>query len=233
MRLLFALQGDVSGGLYSACGGTLERRWSRQVACATWAAPIRLRRNRMAIAIVAVVGSVFYVLIWMTCSLVTVRKLRIKNDDDVAKATFLEILNGAKKRLRVRDDGDRSSSLYWDDDIAEQVRSRLQDNKNLAIRVLFNYREEGNKLAALQAEAEFQGRDRLDVRYLLPEQRPFKEVHGKIADNGRHGCLSAHEEGERERDVEKFDCSQSWLGRQFAFRRYIADFERQFQSATK
>lgn len=56
----------------------------------------------MAIAIVAVVGCVFYVLIWMTCSLVTVRKSRIKNDDDVAKATFLEILNGAKKRLRDR-----------------------------------------------------------------------------------------------------------------------------------
>ena len=187
----------------------------------------------MAIAIVAVVGCVFYVLIWMTCSLVTVRKSRITNDDDVAKATFLEILNGAKKRLRVRDDGDSSSSLYWDDDIAKKVRSRLQDNKNLAIRVLFNYREEGNKLAALQAEAEFQSRDRLDVRYLLPEQRPVKEVHGKIADNGRHGCLSAHEQGVQERDVEKFDCSQSWLGRQFVFRRYIADFERQFQSAAK
>ena len=186
----------------------------------------------MAIAIVAAVGCVFYVLIWMTCSLVTVRKLRIKNDDDVAKATFLEVLNSAEKQLIVRDDGDGSSSLYRDDDMAAQVRSRLRHNKKLAIRMLFNYREDGNKLAALQAEAEFQGRDRLDIRYLLPEQRPFKEVHGKIADNGKRGCLSAHERDAQERDVGKFDCSQSWLGRQFVFRRYIADFERQFQSAT-
>lgn len=186
----------------------------------------------MAIAIVAAVGCVFYVLIWMTCNLVTVRKRRVKNDDDVAKATFLEVLNGAEKQLIVRDDGD-GPSLYSDDDVAEQVRSRLRHNKNLAIRVLFNYRKDGNKLAALQAEDEFRGRDRLDVRYLLPEQRPFKEVHGKIADNGKRGCLSVHAKDSQERDVEKFDCSRSWLGRQFVFRRYIADFERQFQSAAR
>ena len=186
----------------------------------------------MAIAIVVVVGCVFYALIWMTCGLMTVRKRCIKNDDDVAKATFLEILNSAEKQLIVRDDGDGSSSLYRDDDIADQVRSRLRERENLAIRVLFNYREDGNTLAALQAETEFQNRDRLDIRYLLPEQRPFKEVHGKIADNGKRGCLSSHERDAQERDVEKFDCSQSLLGRRFVFRRYIADFERQFQSAT-
>ena len=186
----------------------------------------------MAIAIVAALGCVFYVLIWMTCNLVTVRKRRVKNDDEVAKATFLEVLDGAEKQLIVRDDGD-GPSLYSDDDVAERVRSRLRHNKNLAIRVLFNYRKDGNKLAALQAEDEFRGRDRLDVRYLLPEQRPFKEVHGKIADKGKRGCLSVHEKDSQERDVEKFDCSRSWLGRQFVFRRYIADFERQFQSATR
>ena len=186
----------------------------------------------MTIAIMAVFGCVFYALIWMTCNLVTVRKRRIKNDDDVAKAAFLEVLNRAEKKMIVRDDGDASSSLYRDDHMVEQVRSRLRRNNNLAIRVLFNYRDEGNKLAALQAEAEYQGRERLDVRYLVPEQRPFKEVHGKIADNGRHGCLSVHEKGAQERDLEKFDCSQSWLGRQFVFRRHIADFERQFQNAT-
>ena len=184
----------------------------------------------MAIAVVAVVGCAFYALIWMTCNLVTVRKRRVKNDDNVAKAAFLEVLNGAERKMIVRDDGDASSSLYRDDHIVEQVRSRLQHNENLAIRVLFNYREEGNKLAALQTE--FQGRERLDVRYLLPEQRPFKEVHGKIADNGRHGCLSVHEKDAQERDLEEFDCSQSWLGRQFVFLRHIADFERQFQNAT-
>lgn len=186
----------------------------------------------MAIAIVVVLGCVFYALIWMTCNLATVRKRRIKNDDDVAKVTFLEVLNGAERKMIVRDDGDGSSSLYQDEHIAEQVRDRLGHNKNLAIRVLFNYREAGNKLAALQREAEFQGRDRLDIRYLLPEQRPFKEVHGKIADDGRHGCLSVHEKDAQERDFEKFDCSQSWLGRQFVFRRHIANFERQFQDAT-
>lgn len=186
----------------------------------------------MAIAIVVVLGCVFYALIWMTCNLATVRKRRIKNDDDVAKATFLEVLNGAERKMIVRDDGDDSSSLYQDGHIAEQVRDRLGHNKNLAIHVLFNYREAGNKLAALQREAEFQGRDRLDIRYLLPEQRPFKEVHGKIADDGRHGCLSVHEKDAQERDLEKFDCSRSWLGRQFVFRRHIANFERQFQDAT-
>ena len=171
-------------------------------------------------------------LIWMTCNLVTVRKRRIQNDDDVAKATFLEILNSAEKKLIVRDDGDRSSSLYGDKHIAEQVRARLRRNERLGIRVLFNYRETGNKLAALQAEPEFQGRDRLDVRYLLPKQRPCKEVHGKIADNGRLGCLSVHEKDAQERDSEKFDCSKSWLGRQFVFRRHIDEFERQWQTAT-
>lgn len=186
----------------------------------------------MAIAIVAALGCVFYMLIWMTCNLVTVRKRRIRNDDDVAKATFLEVLNSAKQKLIVRDDGDLSSSLYRDKHIAEQVRARLRCNGKLAIRVLFNYREKGNQLAALQAEAEFQRRDRLDVRYLLPAQRPFKEVHGKIADNGKHGCLSVHEKDAQERDLEKFDCSKSWLGRQFVFRRHIADFERDWQSAT-
>lgn len=183
----------------------------------------------MAIAIVVLIGAVFYVLIWMTCNLLTVRKERIKNDDQVAKDTFLEVLNSAKKTLIVRDDGDDPSSLYFDDDVAEQVRARLQENPRLAMRVLFNYRTDGNKLGALQAE--FQSRDRLDIRYLSSPQRPLKEVHGKIADEGRRGCLSAHERGSRERDLEKFDCSKSWLGRQFAFRSYIASFNRQFQAA--
>lgn len=109
------------------------------------------RRIDLAIAIVAALGCVFYMLIWMTCNLVTVRERRIQNDDDVAKATFLEILNSAEKKLIVRDDGDRSSSLYGDKHIAEQVRARLRRNERLGIRVLFNYREEGNKLAALQS----------------------------------------------------------------------------------
>lgn len=186
----------------------------------------------MAIAIVAALGCVFYVLIWMTCDLVTVRKRRIQNDDDMAKDAFLEVLNSAKKKLIVRDDGDLSSSLYRDKHIAEQVRARLRRNGKLVIRVLFNYREEGNQLAALRGEAKFQDRDRLEVRYLLPEKRPFKEVHGKIADNGRLGCLSVHEKDAQERDLEKFDCSRSWLGRQFVFRRHIADFERDWRTAT-
>ena len=183
----------------------------------------------MALAVVAAVGCVFYVLIWMTCSLVTVRKRQIRNDHE-AKAAFLEVLNAAEKKLIVRDEGDRSSSLYRDEHMAEQVRARLRRNQDLAIHALFNCREEGNRLAALQAEAEFQGR--FQVRYLPPEQRPFKGVHGKVADNGRHGCLAVHEKDARERDLEQFDCSQSWLGRQFVFRRYIADFERQFRCAT-
>ena len=186
----------------------------------------------MAIAVVAALGCVFYVLIWMTCNLVTVRKRRIGSDDDVAKASFLEVLNSAEKKLIVRDEGDLSSSLYRDKHIASQVRDRLRRNEDLGIRILFSCRKRGNRLAALQAEAEFQDRDRLDVRYLLPAQRPFKEVHGKIADNGKHGCLSVHRRDAQERDLEKFDCSKSWLGRQFVFRQYIADFERQWQTAT-
>ena len=185
----------------------------------------------MAIAVLVVVGTVFFVLIWMTFNLLTVRKERIRNDDQVAKDTFLEVLNSAKRTLIVRDDGDDPSSLYFDDDVAEQVRARLRESPRLAMRVLFNYRTDGNKLAALQTE--FQSRDRLDIRYLLPQQRPFKEVHGKIADLGRRGCLSAHERGSTERDLEKFDCSKSWLGRQFAFRRYIAAFNCQFQAAER
>lgn len=183
----------------------------------------------MAIAIVAALGAVFYVLIWMTCNLLTVRKDRIKNDDQVAKDTFLEILNSAKKTLTVRDDGDDSSSLYFNDDVAKQVQARLRENQKLTMRVLFNYRVDGNKLAELQAQ--FQDRKRLDIRYVSPLQRPVKEVHGKIADMGRRGCLSAHEKGAKERDLEKFDCSRSWLGRQFVFRRHIAAFNRQFQVA--
>ena len=186
----------------------------------------------MAVAIVAVIGAVFWVLIWMTCNLLTVRKERIRNDDQVAKDTFLEVLNSAKKTLTVRDDGDATSSLYFDDDVAKQVRARLRDNPRLAMRVLFNYREDGNKLAELQAEFQDQDRNRLDIRYLSSSERPFKEIHSKIADKGRRGCLSSHEKGAQERDVEKFDCSKSWLGRQFVFRRYIAAFDRQFQAAS-
>ena len=185
----------------------------------------------MGIVIVAFIGGVLYVLIWMTCNLLTVRKVRIRNDDDVAKAAFVEILNSAQKTLLVRDDGDNSSTLYYDDDIVKQVRSCLESNPRLSIRVLFNDRGEGNKLAALQAEEAYRHRDRLEIRYLPSDQRPFKEVHSKIADNGRRGCLSIHEKRAQERDLEKFDCSKSWLGRQFVFRQKIADFNRQFQNA--
>ena len=94
----------------------------------------------MGIVIVAFIGGVLYVLIWMTCNLLTVRKVRIRNDDDVAKAAFVEILNSAQKTLLVRDDGDNSSTLYYDDDIVKQVRSCLESNPRLSIRVLFNDR---------------------------------------------------------------------------------------------
>ncbi len=187
----------------------------------------------MGVVIVAFIGGVLYVLIWMTCNLLTVRKVRIQNDDHVAKITFMEILNSAQKTLLVRDDGDDSSTLYYDDNIVQQVRSCLDSNHQLSIRVLFSYRQEGNKLAAVQADEAYRHRDRLDIRHLSPEQRPFKEVHGKIADNGRRGCVSVHESGAQERDLEKFDCSKSWLGRQFVFRQHIANFNRQFQNATK
>ena len=185
----------------------------------------------MAIAIVAFIGGVFYVLIWMTCNLLTVRKVSIQNDDRVAKAIFFELLNCAKKTLLVRDDGDKSSTLYYDDDLVEEVRSRLKSNPRLVIRVLFNYREKGNKLADLAADDAFEQRDRLTIRYRPLAQRPAKEIHFKIADNGRRGCLSRHAVGAQARDLENYDCSKSWLGGQFVFRRRIANFERQFQNA--
>ena len=185
----------------------------------------------MAIVIVAFIGGVFYLLIWMTCNLLTVRKVCIQNDDRVAKALFVELLNSAERTLLVRDDGDRSSTLYYDDDIVEQVRSRLKNNPRLVIRVLFNYREVGNKLAVLAADDAFEQRDRLTIRYRPPTPRPAKEVHFKIVDNGRRGCLSRHAVGAQARDSENYDCSQSWLGGQFVFRRRIADFKLQFQNA--
>lgn len=47
----------------------------------------------MGILLIACIGGVLYVLIWVTCNLLTVRKTRIQNDDEVAKDTFHESTN--------------------------------------------------------------------------------------------------------------------------------------------
>ena len=63
----------------------------------------------------------------------------------------------------------------------------------------------------------------------------FGGIASRIADLRPLKCarLSAHERGSQERDLEKFDCSKSWLGRQFAFWRYIDTFDRQFEAAAR
>ena len=103
----------------------------------------------MALFIVAVVGLLLFVMIWMTCNLLWVQKDRIKNDDAVAKSTFLEMLDAAERELLVKDDGDASSSLYFDDSIAQRVASRLEANEKLVVRMLFNRRDANNRMAVL------------------------------------------------------------------------------------
>lgn len=183
----------------------------------------------MAILIVAVVGLLLFVMIWMTCNLLWVRKDRIQNDDAVAKDTFLEVLDAARKELLVKDDGDDSSSLYFDNGIAQRVASRLEANERLVIRMLFNCRHEQNRMASLQDTEKYRDRSRLDVRYA--DARPTREVHCKIADGGRHGCLSMHAAGARKRELEKFDCTVSWLGGKIVFWKHVKSFRQQFAQA--
>lgn len=183
----------------------------------------------MALFIVAVVGLLLFVMIWMTCNLLWVQKDRIKNDDAVAKNTFLEMLDAAERELLVKDDGDASSSLYFDDSIAQRVASRLEANEKLVVRMLFNRRDANNRMAVLQKEEKYRDRSRLDVRYAAA--RPTRDVHCKIADGGKRGCLSVHEQGATERELEKFDCAVSWLGRNIVFRTHVNRFHEQFAQA--
>lgn len=185
----------------------------------------------MAISIVVVVGLLLFAMIWMTCGLLWVRKDRIQNDDKVAKDTFLEILDAAKKELLVKDDGDRSSSLYFDDSIAQRVASRLENNEKLVIRMLFNCRHDQNCMATLQTKEKYRDRSRLDIRYAAA--RPEREMHYKIADDGKHGCLSVHPKGAQDRELETFDCAASWLGRKIVFREHVNRFRDQFEQAAQ
>ena len=186
--------------------------------------------NLIAVAIVSAIGGMFCILIWMTCNLLTVRKWRV-SDGMVAKDAFLDVLSSAEKSLIVRAGDDHPLSLWRDGEIVAQVRHFLRSKPKLTVRVLFTERGEGAKLEAMQAEGGFRGGGRLEIRYLPAQYLPLTEVHGGIADKGKRGCL--HSRGTRGGNLEVFDCSQSWLGRQFAFRRYINDFDRQFARAER
>ena len=123
----------------------------------------------------------------------------VTNDNSEAVARFTEALGYATRELLIHDDGDEiEGSLYNDDTAIQAVADRLNERPELKIRCLLNFNE---SVGMAKLGDEF-GK-RFQVRYL--HQRPFDDVHFKIADRGKWAYISTHRKGETQRDGEVCD----------------------------
>lgn len=152
----------------------------------------------------AAVVVVCVIIVWRAQGFLSVRVTRGVNDDDTASAMFICLVNKVENEMIIHDDGDNTKdSIYNNDKAIEAVRKRLQEHNDLTIKCFFNENED---IKMVSLGEQFPGR--FVVRYRQRE-RPDRDIHYKIIDDGRKGYLSVHDLGGCSRKYELIDCTDS------------------------
>ena len=156
---------------------------------------------------ILIVGAVF--MIWK--ALIGAQMLRVTihdpstNDDNFAVAKFANLLEQAKTKMVVYDDGNEmAGSAYMQRSLIEAVQQKLHDNSIFTMYCYFNYDEPDTLFRQT-----FDNEPRVDIRTggHTPETRP-SGIHYKIIDDGRMAYLSQHGHGDSERKFQLIDCTE-------------------------
>ncbi len=181
----------------------------------------------VAIAIGAVLPAV--VVWWWAADSQKVKVHSGVNDDSAVVDMFVRVLRAAKERLIIHDDGDKIAGTVYDDRTAiEAVRNRLEECSTLEIRCLFNDQADLDMVREL--------RNAYPGRFLVTYRsgdRPDRDIHYKIADDGVVGHLSSHGHGQPERNFKLLNCTNARpRTRKRVFGRCIRQFNQDAESAT-
>ena len=118
------------------------------------------------------------------------------NDDQKAKELFLELVSAAEKKIAIYNDGNAADgSIYEDPDVVNTLEKRLLELQSLEVKCLFNKPDD------TLFSRTFKDHER--VAFRTASER--SDVHFRIADDGKMGWISWHEEGEGHRPFEMHD----------------------------
>ena len=152
----------------------------------------------------AAVVVVCVVIVWRAQGFLSVRVTRGVNDNDTAAYMFICLVSKVENEMIIHDDGDNTDdSIYNNDKVIKAVRKRLGEQTDLTIKCFFNENEDIKMVSLGEL---FPGR--FVVRYRQGE-RPDRDIHYKIIDDGRKGYLSVHDLGGCSRKYELIDCTDS------------------------
>ena len=142
--------------------------------------------------------------LWLSVNAPMISIKRGPNDDDQARAAFLEMLGLARRHLEIFDDGNKMpASIYEDPEVVDRTKEKLDECPDLKIVCFFNDKEDVLFSRELRLHGSVEIHDGID-----PGRNSDREqVHYKIVDFGRHGYLSKHSHGGTERWFERYDFS--------------------------
>ena len=172
--------------------------------------------------VVATLGTVMLAmaLVGTALKLASVVDVRVvRNNDRIAKDSFLRLLHVAERQMLVYDDGNNDEhSIYNHPDVVAQVEEKLRSTPRLKLDCVFNDEDE------TLFKEKFLNHDQVTIRLRL---RNPQRVHYKIID-GKLGYISFHEHGSDDRDGKWVDATALWplVSRWLIFRRYYDDHHR-------
>lgn len=123
------------------------------------------------------------------------------NDDPAATEYFVGLLDEAKEKMTIYDDGnDMAGSIYNDPEVIAAVQGKLEQNADFKIQCFFNFDHD------LRFRQVFGDHPQVDIR--TGDNAAANDVHYKIIDDGRKAYLSRHELGHSERSIRWIDCTR-------------------------
>lgn len=124
------------------------------------------------------------------------------NNEGLVVKQAMSLIKEAEIEIEIFDDGnpsDNPESLYNSDVFIEAVQSKIKDNPDFRVRVLFNEGHSGLKFIR-----EFRNRsDGCVALYVRKDGNRPPDRHYKIIDRGMKGVLSRHDYGDPDRTYQE------------------------------
>ena len=134
-------------------------------------------------------------------------KIRVteqQNDDMLAAANFLALLEEAEQEICIYNDGNKMDNGMYDNvDLIEEVKKKLKSNKGFVMLCSFNYNHK------TEFKKEFEKEDYRERVTIIKRKIPSTLAHYKIIDEGKKAYLSWHNVGDHNRSVKLYDFSKT------------------------
>lgn len=133
------------------------------------------------------------------------RRINGLNDPTTARRFFTLLLNQAKEKMIVYDDGSNvADSIYTDPHVIDAIEAKLHGTPGFRIECLFNCPVPTPLLER------FGDHDRVEMKTTGLGEKAPRDTHLKIIDGGRMAYLTQHEYDSLTRAYELVDCLTVW-----------------------